>query len=300
MDFERLRLFHVVCAEGSVSRAAVRLFRTQPAVSMQLATLETEAGARLLSRTGRGVTPTAEGRRLLACTAELLRAYDRLHETWSGQLGGGDLDVAASDTVARHFLPAALRALVRQRPALRVHLVQSATPESVSLLRSGQVELAFLLLPIADPRLSHEVVLRYRHVAAYPRGTRASGPVQPEELARGPLVLLSRGTHTRQLVDEALRSRGLSPSHVLEVGSVSIQKAMIRCGLGAGIVPEYAIEKQDRLVTRPISGASVREIAVARRSDFPLTGAAEAALVQIRAEAARRTTQREQSSRRAR
>jgi DNA-binding transcriptional LysR family regulator len=119
MDLERLRLFRVVCEEGSVSRAAVRLFRTQPAVSMQLSTLEAEAGARLLKRTGRGVTPTREGRRLLTCAAELFRAYDRLQETWSGELDGGDLRVAASDTVARYFLPAALRVLIRKRPSLR-------------------------------------------------------------------------------------------------------------------------------------------------------------------------------------
>jgi DNA-binding transcriptional LysR family regulator len=288
MELDRLRTLQVVCDEGSVSRAAVRLFRTQPAISMQLAGLEAEAGTRLLVRTGRGVRPTPEGTRLLACAAELFRAHDRLHEAWSGELGGGDLRIAASDTVARHLLPSALRALVRRRPGVRLHLVQSITPESQNLLRSGQVELAFLLLPIADPALAREVVLRYRHVAVYPRGARGSGPAAPEELVRGPLVLLARGTQTRHLVDEAFRARGLAPSRVLEVGSVSIQKEMIRCGLGVGIVPGYAVSPQDRLRTRPIAGASIREIALAWRSDLPLTGAGQAFLEEIRAQAGRR------------
>jgi DNA-binding transcriptional LysR family regulator len=72
---------------------------------------------------------------------------------------------------------------------------------------------------------------------------------------------------------------------VLEVGSVSIQKEMIRCGLGVGIVPAYAVGPQDRLRTRPIAGASIREIAVAWRSDLPLTGAGKAFLEEIRAQA---------------
>ena len=141
MDLERLRIFQTVCEERSVSRAAVRLFRSQPAVSMQLATLEAETGARLLTRTGRGVEPTAEGLRLLACAAELFRAHDRLREAWSGEAGGGDLRLAASDTVSRYLLPAVLRALVRRRPGVRLHLTQSVTPESQNLLRGGQVEI---------------------------------------------------------------------------------------------------------------------------------------------------------------
>jgi DNA-binding transcriptional LysR family regulator len=288
MDLDRLRILQVVCEEGSVSRAAVRLFRTQPAVSMQLGTLEAEAGARLLTRTGRGVRPTEEGRRLLACAAELFRAQDRLQEAWSGETEAGELRVAASDTVSRHLLPAALRALVRRRPGVRLHLVQAVTPESQNLLRSGEVEIAFLLLPVADPRLAREVVLRYRHVAVYPRTARGTKPLAAEELARGPLVLLARGTQTRHLVDEAFRARGLAPSRVLEVGSVSIQKEMVRCGLGVGIVPAYAVGPQDRLRARPITGASIREIAVAWRDDLPLTGAAQAFLEEIRTQAAGR------------
>jgi len=290
VDLERLRILQVVCEEGSVSRAAVRLFRTQPAISMQIATLEAEAQARLLTRTGRGVEPTGEGRRLLACAAELFRAHDRLREAWSGEAEGGDLRVAASDTVARHLLPAALRALVRRRPRLRLHLVQSVTPEAQNLLRSGQVELAFLLLPVADPRLSREVVLRYHDVAVYPRRPGAGGPVELAELARGRLVLLARGTQTRHLVDGAFRARGLAPEEILEVGSVSIQKEMVRCGLGVGIAPAYAVEPRDRLRTRPIADAALREIAVAWRKDLALTASAESFLREVRGEAARRGT----------
>ncbi len=292
MDLDRLRIFQMVCEEGSVSRAAVRLFRTQPAVSMQLATLEAEAGVRLLTRNSRGVSPTPAGQRLLACAAELFRAQERLREAWAGEDVGGDMHVACSDTIARHFLPPVLRELVRRRPGVRFHLVQSATPESQNRLCRGEVEVAFLLRPVADPRLAVETVLRYRHVAAFPRarGERVRpAPVDPAELALGTLVLLARGTQTRHLVDEAFRARGIVPARVLEVGSVSIQKEMVRCGLGVGILPAYAVELGDRLRTRPIVGASVREIAIAWRRDLPLTRASEIFLALTRTEAARRT-----------
>jgi LysR family transcriptional regulator, nitrogen assimilation regulatory protein len=288
VELERLRILRLVCEEGSVSRAAVRLFRTQPAVSMQLAALEAEAGARLLARTRRGVAPTPAGQRLLACAAELFRAHDRLREAWSGDEGAGDLRVAASDTVAGHLLPPVLRALLRRRPNTRLHLSQSATPESQNRLLRGEVELAFLLRPVAEPRLSLETVLRYRHVAAFPRGAGGPAPVDPAALARGPLVLLARGTQTRRLVDEALLRRGIAPAHVLEVGSVAVQKELVRSGLGVAILPDYAVGTRDGLRVRPIAGASIRELAVAWRGDLPLTRAAEELLALVRAEARRR------------
>jgi LysR family transcriptional regulator, nitrogen assimilation regulatory protein len=289
MDLDRLRMFQVVCQEGSVSRAAVRLFRTQPAVSMQLATLEAEAGARLLSRSRRGVAPTPAGRRLLACAAELFRAHDRLREAWSGEEADADLRIACSDTVAGHLLPPALRELVRRRPGTRLHLVQSATPESQNRLLRGEVELAFLLRPVAEPRLALQNVLRYRHVAAFPlaRGAGAAerGPIDPSALAANPLVLLARGTQTRHLVDEAFLRRGIVPAHVLEVGSVSVQKELVRCGLGVAVLPDYAVGPRDRLRVRAIAGASVRELAAAWRADLPLTQAAEAFLSLLRSQA---------------
>ncbi len=286
MDIERLRMFRLVCEEGSVSRAAVRLFRTQPAISMQLATLEAEVGVRLLERTGRGVTATAAGRRLLAAAAELFRAHDRLREAFAATDEGG-LRIAASHTVTRHFLPPVLRAVMRRHPGTRLQLVESTTPESLNQLHAGEVDAAFLLRPFADPKLVHETVLRYRHVAISPaargRARAPSGAVEPAALAAAQLVLLARGTQTRRLIDEAFRSRGLAPTRVLEVGSVSIQKELVRQGLGVGIVPDYAVERRDRLSVRPIAGASIREIAVAWRGDLPTTRALDGLLADVRA-----------------
>src|SRR3990172_520706 len=87
----------------------------------------------------------------------------------------------------RGRLPASPRrgaAAARRRPGVRPPLVQSATPESQNRLRRGEVEVAFLLRPVADPRLAVETVLRYRHVAAYPR-TRDRGRTDPAPVDPG-------------------------------------------------------------------------------------------------------------------
>jgi DNA-binding transcriptional LysR family regulator len=179
-----------------------------------------------------------------------------------------------------------LRALLRRRPAARLQLRESATPGSQNQLHAGEVDVAFLLRPFADPLLAHATVLRYRHVAISParRGRRMpTAPITHAELAGAALVLLARGTQTRRLVDEGFRARGLLPERVLEVGSVSIQKELVRQGLGVGIVPAYAVEPRDRLRVRTIEGATQREIAAAWRSDLAPTGVLADFLEELRA-----------------
>lgn len=290
MDLDRLRVFQAICEEGSVTRAAVRLFRTQPAVSMQLRALEAEAGARLFERTRRGVRPTPEGQRLLACCAELFRAHDRLREAWRAAEGEGELTIACSDPVSRFFLPQVLVRLVAAHPRTRLHVLPSATPEALNRLRRGEADVAFVLRPAVDPRLSLETVLRYRHVAAFPSGSRRTStsrrPIEPRELGERHLILLHRGTQTRRLIDDAFLAKGIVPGSVLDVGSVSLQKELVRRGLGVAILPGYAVEPRDGLAVRPIAGASVREIAMAWRKDLPPTRALEAFLAFARTRAA--------------
>jgi DNA-binding transcriptional LysR family regulator len=142
--------------------------------------------------------------------------------------------------------------------------------------------------------LELETVIRYRHVAVSPAprrggGTAPRGAIRPAELVTLPLVLLQRGTQTRRLIDEALGGLGLVPERVLDVGTVSLQKELVRAGLGVGVLPDYAVEPRDRLAARPIAGAPVREIAVAWRRELPPTAALSAFLAAVRRPPPRRT-----------
>ncbi len=80
MDIDLLKTFVMVCEEGSLTRAAVRLFRTQPAITQQIQVLEREFGHVLLERTARGVRPTAQGQALRERAGRLFREWDGLVE----------------------------------------------------------------------------------------------------------------------------------------------------------------------------------------------------------------------------
>jgi len=256
MDIQLLETFLIVCEERNLSRAAVRLFRTQPAVTRQIQALEAQLGVRLLERTPRGVRPTAPGEELRARSARILGDLRSLQDL-SGEGGpSGELLLACSDTVACHFLAPFLGRLAQACPRVRIIIASGNTPGIVNQVERGTCELGIVLLPLSNARLEQHPVLSYHNTAMFAPG---QGPLGPdttlESLCDRPLVLLTRDSATRRSFDEALAAKGLHPRHVLEVGSVEVQKAMVRAGLGAGILPGYALDPADGLEHLPIQGS---------------------------------------------
>jgi len=272
LDLDALEAFVASCESGSVSRAASGLFRSQPAVTRQIAALEESLGEILLERTSRGVRPTAAGSRVLPLARALLRDAKALREAAKeGEGPSGVLRIAASDTVAQYWLSPKLGEFCREHPRVRLQLDLASSPEIAHRVAQGLSDVGFVLLPLKHPSLVGRTVLSYHHVAAFPATASGvqSSEVTQEELAGFPLVLLGRHTHSRQLIEEGFRSRGLWPDRIVEVGNVSVQKELVRSGLGVGVLPDYARRPDDGLVYRPIHGASRREIAVVtHKTDF--------------------------------
>ena len=133
-------------------------------------------------------------------------------------------------------------------------------------------------MPLRNPHLALKPVLNYHNVAVFTPDLFPGAPLDPtlEALCERPLVLLTRESATRRSFDEALAEKGLHPKHVLEVATVHVQKAMIRAGLGAGILPGYAMEPSDGLLHLPILGSHQKSLALCWLKARPLSPAAAA------------------------
>lgn len=266
MDLQLLETFLVVCEERNLSRAAVRLFRTQPAITRQVQALEARVGATLLERSPRGVRLTPAGEELRARGARILAELKSLKELGveDGKGPSGELHIACSDNVASHFLAPLLGRFAKACPRVRIRLVNGVTPSIANLVEREVCELGFVLLPLRNPRLELKPVLRYRNIAVFPPRLVPRGVTQisVRELCDHPLVLLTRDTATRRSFDAMVRSQRLEPRHVLEVGSIAVQKAMVKAGLGVGILPEYTLRRGEGLSSLPIRGAEHHTLAL--------------------------------------
>src|SRR2546421_380436 len=212
MDTRQLAAFCAVVERKSFSQAAERLGVTQPAVSLQVRSLEKRLGRRLLDRSGRRVEPTEAGvalyrgaQRLLALEGQLLEELEAGEE---GELGG-TLEVGASTGPGSTVVPVLLGEFQRQNPSVAISLSISDTQSVVDRVADGELEVGAVgsaRLPrgfVFEPLFRDEVVL------ACPPGHRFAGrTVTLDELREEPLIVMQEGAGVRQVIEDELRRAG--------------------------------------------------------------------------------------------
>jgi len=246
MELRQLRYFVRIVELGSVSRAAKDLHIAQPALSAQLANLESELGVRLLARSVRGVTPTAGGQTLYLHAQAVLRQVDRLRRdvAHAGALPGGPVSVGMP-TSAANVLAGPLIAAVQQRyPDIQLSLVESLSGHLRELVGNGRLEMSLLFEPAPPPGAAareggdlphiHRVPLVEEELfllSATPAPGARGGRVSLEDAAAMRLANI-----TRQLIDQVFAARGLATQVMAELDSLSTIQAIVERGQAATIL----------------------------------------------------------------
>src|SRR3989449_3844100 len=151
MELRHLRYFIGVAEEENVSRAALKLHVSQPALSRQIRDLEEELGFLLLERSAKSVRLTEAGRAFLTeARAVLQRAEDAVKAARAIATGGsGELHVGYAPSLTARILPQTLRAFQAELPNVRVRLHDLSTEEMLAGLRDGKLQIAFMVRPTA-------------------------------------------------------------------------------------------------------------------------------------------------------
>jgi len=149
MELRHLRYFIAVAEGENVSRAALKLHVSQPALSRQIRDLEDELGFLLLERSARSVRLTQAGRAFLTEARAVLQraehAVKAARAIASG--GGGELHVGYAPSLSARILPQTLRVFQAKLPNVRVRLHDLSTEEMLAGLREGKLQIAFVVRP---------------------------------------------------------------------------------------------------------------------------------------------------------
>ncbi len=287
MDTRQLAAFCAVVEKRSFSQAAERLGVTQPAVSLQIRSLEKRLGHRLLDRSGRRVEPTEAGLRLYASAQRMLELEDSLlaslAEGEEGELTGA-LELGASSGPGGSVVPLLLGEFQRRHPGLTVALSISDTQSVVERVARRELELGIVGAAPRHRGLVFEPFFRDEVILACPTGHRFAGrAISLDELREEPLVLMQEGAGVRQVIEDELRRVGLKLRDLdvrLELGLQESARAAVLGGYGVTFISRTAIEAElesGRLAAASVEGLEPsREIMLARAAGRASTRAADA------------------------
>jgi DNA-binding transcriptional LysR family regulator len=250
MTLEQLRIFVAVADKQHVTRAARELNLTQSATSAAIAALEGRYGIKLFDRVGRGIMLTHTGRTFLCeARAVLARAHsaEQALRDIAG-LKGGKVVVGASQTVANYWLPSRLLAFQGVHPGIDVSVRIGNTERVAADVQEGMADLGFIEGDIDDGALSGRRIDGDALVAVVgPRHPFAKLQSLPGDWVRQtPWILRERGSGTREMLERALKKRGLRLSDLtvqLELGSNEAIRTAVESGLCATALSNLVVEK---------------------------------------------------------
>lgn len=243
-----MEILQAIAETGSFTACGRKLHVSQSAISRQILLLEEELGEPLFLRIGRQVRMTAAaeslvqlGQRVFLDVRETVGTItDRTREL------RGTLRLSGGMTVCLYVFPPLLKHLRRVHPHLDVRLTVTLAGRSVQEIRGGRVDAGLLTLPVEEtdlvtvPALREELLL----IAAPTHHLTKRRKIQARDLAGLPFVLFEVGSATRKVIDNFFASQSIEPTIVMDTENVEIIKAMVKTGLGIGIVPYQAVARE--------------------------------------------------------
>ena len=263
MTLEQLRAFVAIADTGSLSGAADKIRRTQPAVSVSLKELELELGTILVERRRAGALLTHEGQEFLQHVRQALAILDSARQKVAG---GGTAPVriviATTDTLATYRLPAVIARFSKRFPKVSVLIHSKQSRAAAEMVAGGVADVGFLPFEAISGGLNAIEIGRTRELFVQSsQGTlfRGRKMISVQQLSAMPLIMLSADTMTRQVLEKIFGQAGASIQTATEAISIEVIKAIVKSGLGCSLLPDIAVEEERKAGL--LLATTVKEIA---------------------------------------
>ncbi len=248
MELREVTSFYHVALLRSVSKAARRLGLGQPTVTTHLKKLEEEFGITLFDRIKRPIQLTSEGATFLELITPIVESVDTLKIQMDYPERRGSFVVGAYPDLVMHHLPQPIQTFRSRYPDVHLRLVARSYMGLMQLVKSGEVDLALSSPPPSDESsIEFSELFQYNVVLMTPPGhpLLQTHPIKLEDTTRWPLILTGPESQTRQRVEQALKSQGISYDIVLEMDNTEMIKRYVEIGMGVNIGSDFTLHPED-------------------------------------------------------
>ena len=245
MEFKQIRTFLEICRRGSFQEAASHMALTQPALSRQVALLETELGVELFDRRSRKIRLTPSG--------ELFRVRaERLRVAWEDTLltfqedgpPSGEYRISTGGTIAAWILPPILLEIRKRSPDIKFRIFEGDARETRAAVTHGEVDLGILSGPARDRGIASSYFLQDRIVPVVARNhpllKKKKSPVL-SDLEQEDFVLFHAASDIRRIMELRFASLPFKPDSVMEVRSLGSVIRSVESGLGIGFLSSLSV-----------------------------------------------------------
>lgn len=282
MNLNQLRAFYTVVKTGSFSAAAEELCVTEPAVFIQVRSLERQLGFTLLDKLGKELRPTEAGKvlydygeKIFTLVEEAKKAVRELQD-----LKKGYLRIGVTQALAQYLMPGLISAFQDKYPRIALSMAESSSRELVEGIMEHRFEMAVVArVPYPDkiafiPYTRDDIVL----VVSPHHSIAARKTVSLAELAKEPVILTDAKSAVKFSVWKGFETRGLQPAAIIEAGNVEFIKQLVEKGKGYSFLASVAVREEIRrglLVSIPVEdGAFTMDIDIIHLKGKTLSPAA--------------------------
>ena len=260
LDFTKFRYVEAVAELKSFTKAAERLYISQPALTKSIGKLERELGVKLFDRTTTPVQLTYAGERYLAGMKNIAAMRYQLEKELEdiSNMRKERLVVGIPDTRSQRWLPKILPAFLRERPGIDLRIIEErSTGQAEHQLAQGRIDLAVIVtLPMTTTGLDYEVIYEEQLLLlASPKSPifadmdlshvdlsqKQLHYLRPERLENQPYIAYNTDQGLHRAASQLFERFSIHPRQVLEISNTSTARSLARDNMGFILIPTNSV-----------------------------------------------------------
>lgn len=244
-NLNQLKIFYTVASEGNISKAARKLFISQPAISMAVSKLEENLDVMLLKRSAKGVHLTYEGKILFDQLKTAFNAIDIGEQKIKNikNLGVGKIKIGASASLCKYILIPFLKEYIEENPHIKIVIECQSSAKSLELLENGKLDIALVVQPENNTKSEFLALGEFEDIFIANK-TYIDNLILREKkdlttndiLKKGNLMLLDEENLSRVFVDKYLKENKIEAKGIIEVTNMDLLIDFAKIGMGISCV----------------------------------------------------------------